>query len=141
MLMPLRYEILPEIGLVYIRYWGLATLQETAEAFLAYAQDPLFRPGQNHLIDLSRIDDYERNFPDLIKLQAAKADFIMTEGHRSLTVYYAPTRIGYAMALSIIRSWEGLNGVVPILTQDEGEALALLGVKETQFADLPMKDA
>ena len=139
--MSLTYTIIPESGLVYVRYVGTARLAETMEVFGRYAQDPAYRPGQKQLVDLSGITGYERDFLEMVKLQARKAETMSTNGAQSLAVYHAPTSVSLEMARLVGRSWEGLEKVVVRVAQSEDQALEMLGVPGARFADLPMKDA
>lgn len=136
--MPLNYKIIPELGIVYVRYWGVANIQETVDTFRVFSQDPDFSPHLKHLIDLEGIREYERSFPDLMKLQAMKADSIVTGAGPTYLIYYAPTRISMTMARTILKSWDGLSPVIGRVVQTEEEALGLLGLGQRSFADLPM---
>jgi len=129
--MPIDFKILPERGLVYIRYAGVITFPETAQAFGRYMQHPDMRPGQKQLVDLARVSDWERDFSGLLKLQASKADAFLGSGHETHFVYYAPTELTQAMARMILRSWEDVPGVIPLLQETEADALHVLGQPET----------
>ncbi len=133
--MPLTYRIFPSHGLVYVRYEGFALLDETISAFSDYAAHPDWRPGQKQLVDLSRVTGFERNFPKLFELQARKADQFYRPGVETLIVYLATTPTVWDMCRSILRSWEGVRGVVPRVQDTEAGALAILGLSETRIAD------
>lgn len=134
--MPVSFRILPEHGIVYVRYEGFALLDETLQAFGEYAAHPLARPGQKHLIDLAEVTGIEQDYVKMMRVQAGKADALMGTGQQTLMVYYAPTRLSYEMSKFILRSWEGIEAVVPLVQQDETQALALLGVDRNSFAEL-----
>ncbi len=138
--MPLSYRILPELGVVYVRYEGFAWIADTVETFGRYMQDPNFKPGQRQLVDLSRLTGFERDFMKFFELQAQKAEAFVS-APQSLFVYYAPTPIGQSMVQLIRRSWEGTSIVVQVVQDDEAEALALLGVRETSFDALAKRSA
>ena len=131
--MPIDFRILPERGLVYIRYEGVITFPETAQAFGAYMQHPDMRPGQKQLIDLARVTDWEKDFSGLLKLQAEKADAFLGSGHETLFVYFAPTEPTRVMARMILRSWEDVPGVIPLLQETEADALDVLGQPEASI--------
>jgi hypothetical protein len=136
--MPLKYEIIPDLGLVYVRYWGICTVQETIETFARYAAEPEAAPDQRHLVDLSRVEEYERHFPELMKLQAQKADAVTKGATPATLLYYAPTPISLSMARTILRSWDGLDQVVGRIADTEAQALDMLGLRQRRFADLPL---
>ncbi len=134
--MPVSFHILPARGLVYVRYVGFARLEETMMAFGQYMQDPRARPGQKHLVDLTDVSGMEHDPTGIMAMQARKADHFAGTGEQTLIVYLAPTRIGFDLARMAAKSWEGLNMVIPLVQQDETQALALLGQPETHVAQL-----
>ncbi len=131
--MPIDFRILPARGLVYVRYAGVITFPETAAAFGAYMRHPDMRPGQKQLIDLSRVTDWQKDFAGLLKLQVAKADAFVGSGHETHFVYFAPTQHTQAMARMILRSWEEVPGVIPLVQETEADALHVLGQPETSI--------
>ena len=139
--MSLSYQILPELNLVYVRYWGVCTIAETMEVFGQYAADPQFRPAQKHLIDLAQVVEYERTFPAMSQLQARKADTLMLSKRPTIMVYYAPNRLSQTMARNILKSWDGLGAVVGRTARSEREALDMLGIGSDSFDALPMNRA
>jgi len=134
--MSVSYRILPNRGLVYIRYAGMMTLAEAEAALRAYAQDPAFRPGQMQLVDLSAVDGWERDFPRLMALQAQKAEVFFNQIHPTLLVSLAPTPQTQKVANVINRSWDGIDGVRYLTAQTEAEALALLGLPDESVGAL-----
>lgn len=135
--MPARFTILPDRGLVYVRYQGHVTLDDTAEAVGRYMRHPLYRPGQMQLVDLSEVSGFRFDFVRLMALQAQKADlFRPADGVQTLLVYYAPHEEGYKMAKLILRSWQGVTSVVATIQRHESEALDILGQPERRLEDL-----
>lgn len=134
--MSVTFHILANRGLVYVRYDGFARVEDSLRAFGAYAQHPDCRPGQKQLVDLSGVTGFERNYAELFKLQALKADVFNDGAAQTLIVYYAPDREVFGMARLIERSWEPFPSVVSLVQQSEADALALLGQRETSFAEL-----
>ncbi len=134
--MSVTFHILKSRGLVYVRYTGFARVEESLRAFGAYAQHPDCRPGQKQLVDLSGVTGFERNYAELFKLQALKAEVFNDGATQTLIAYYAPDPTVYAMARLIERSWEPFPSVVSLVQQDEADALALLGQPEKSFAEL-----
>jgi hypothetical protein len=55
---------------------------------------------------------------------------------QTLLVYYAPTSVSMELAESVIRSWEPSGSVIPLIQEDEGESLQLLGQPERSFEEL-----
>lgn len=134
--MSVSFRILPEHGLVYVRYEGTVQLEDSFAAFAEYARHPDRRPGQKHLVDMSGVTAFDRDFTALMKLQAHKADVFMQGDAQTMIVYYAPTRATYAMARQVIRSWEAISSVVVVVQQNEADALALLGLRDTSISSL-----
>lgn len=134
--MPINVNILASRGLVYVRYWGFATLDESFEAFGRYAADPRFQPGQKQLVDLSGLTGFEADYPRLFLLQAEKASVFLPSGVQTMLVYYAPTPVSARLANLARQSWEDIDNVVPTVMTREDEALGVLGQPERRFADL-----
>ncbi|WP_298494338.1 hypothetical protein [uncultured Maritimibacter sp.] len=135
--MPGSYTILPERGLVYVRYEGYITLDEGQAMFADYTRDPLSHPGQKQLVDLSRVVDWERDFFRLMKMQAQKAGVFLHPDHPNfMMILYAPTPQTQEVGRHFVASWQGMHGIVVSLQHDEAAALAILGQPETSFAEL-----
>lgn len=128
--MPIDYRILTTRGLVYVRYTGHVRFSETAQTFASYMQHPDMRPGQKQLVDLSGVTDWDRDFAELLKIQAQKADVFVGSGHETHFVYFAPTEHTQLMARMVLRSWEDVPGVIPLLQETEADALHVLGQPE-----------
>lgn len=135
--MPASFTILPDRGLVYVRYHGHVTLDDTAAAVEAYMRHPLCRAGQMQLVDLSEVSGYRFDYVRLLELQAQKADmFRPADGIQTLLVYYAPHDEGYEMAKLILRSWQGVTSVMATIQRHESEALDILGQPERRMVEL-----
>ena len=134
--MPATFQILPDLNLVYVRYTGLVRVEDSRKAFGAYAQHPDARPGQRHLIDLSRITDMERDFVKIMQLQAHKGAELAMRESETLMVYFANTPLSLRCAALAKNGWTEAQGVIAIVQETEGAALAALGLAETSFAAL-----
>lgn len=135
--MPVSFRILPDHGLVYVRYEGIAKFEDTIEAFGAYMAHPNCQPGQKQLVDMTRMTGFERDYGKLMAMQAQKLEQFTAQGAETLLVYLVPEtdEIG-DLARLIVRSWDALDGVVPLIQTNEAEALQLLGLSETSVHDL-----
>ncbi len=132
----IEFRILPRRGLVYVRYEGTIVVSDSAGAFESYARHPDFHPGQKQLIDLGAVTGWEPDYPRLMALQAKKAGAILPPWHETLFVYYAPSRATREIAGMVLRSWEDVPAVVPLILTSEAEALAVLGQPEQSFSEL-----
>lgn len=132
--MSVTFRILQKLGLVYVRYEGVALLGETTEALGNYVTHPDFSLGQKHLIDLSRLTGWDGDFLELMKIQAMKAEVMVAAGIQTMMLYYAPTALSFELSKLALRSWDGLEGPVALVQQSEADCLALLGMAETSFA-------
>jgi hypothetical protein len=130
------FHILPDRGLVYVEYVGKVDVAETSQVFGAYMRHPDYRRGQKQLVDLSAANGWEKDYTRLMALQAQKAEALFDPAHETLFVYHAPTEQTRAIAHIVLRSWDGVGSVVPLIIETESEALAVLGQPETSFADL-----
>lgn len=134
--MPVSYRILPHRNLVLVTYTGVAGLRETIERTAECASHPDFRPTHRHLVDVSRITGYERDFPGFFAMQAKVMESYPPLGHDQLFLFLAPTRVAQEMAQMVRRSWDGLDWAIVRIVEDEGQALNLLGVAELSLAQL-----
>ena len=119
-----------------MRYVGDCTIAETRRALEAYAIHPGRAPGQKQLIDLSAVTSYDRDFANLMAVQARKADLFIGGETQTLLVYFAPEGPSQDLARLSQRSWDAVDGVIAMVQHDEGEALALLGQPERSLAAL-----
>jgi hypothetical protein len=131
-----QVSILPDIGLVYIRYPERMSLDESGAAFSDYLAHPDFRPGQKQLIDLSAITEWDEDFTKLLALQARKADAFHQPPHVTLLAMIAPTAKAQKIANWISRSWDGIDTVAYLVAESEAEALALLGIRAERVDEL-----
>lgn len=137
--MPVSFRIFPNRGLVYVRYEGEANFENSSTVFEQYTRHPDCRPGQKQLLDLSRLTGIITSYPDLMKLQARKADLFITGHSETLIVYYAPTEIARRVANIMERTWDNVPGVVPLVVEQEEQALSLLGQTERSLGELMAK--
>ena len=130
--MPIAFRILPELALVHVTYSGVAGLAETIEGTAACAAHPDFRPSHRHLVDLRGIDDFERDLPGFLSMQARVIDHfpIIGDGfHPFMMVMIAPSGPARGMAEQVRRTWEGLEGALVRVVVDEASALSVLGLE------------
>ena len=126
--MPAEFHILPDHNLVYVQYSGLMLVEDSLKAFGAYAKHPDARPGQRHLVDLTRITDMERDFARVMQLQATKAADLAMRETETLMVYFANTPASLKAAALAKNGWSASQGVIAIVQETEEAALAALGL-------------
>lgn len=134
--MPVSFAVFPDRGLAYIKYSGVAGIEETMRGMQAYMNHPDFRLGQKQLLDLSEVTGMERDYAGFMAMAARTLDMFVQGPAEHLIVYYVPTPPAREMAELAIRSWADVQGVVTLLQEDEAEALALLGLRERSIAAL-----
>lgn len=127
--MSVQFRIMPDIGLVYIRYPRRLSLDESGAAFNDYHSHPDFRPGQKQLIDISDVVEWDEDFTKLLALQARKADAFHQPPHTTLIAMIAPCERTQKLANWISRSWDGIDTVAYLVAKSEAEALELLGIR------------
>lgn len=127
--MAVTFRILPRHTLVYLRFEGFARVGETTRAMAACAIHPDFDPSYRHLMDLSRISDFETDYPGLMALQARAADWFAPAGNQPFLIYLAPTPRAQSMARLVMRSWEGIGQAVVVLLGDDQAVLDFLGLR------------
>jgi len=136
--MPVTYRILPNRGLVYVRFTGHARVEDSFAALARFATDPAFRPELAQLIDLSGVTGFESDYMELFRLHAAKAGVFTPPrgGGNTLTVYIAPGEVHLRLAREVQKSFDGLPGLIHRLTRSEAQALEVLGLPERSVAEL-----
>ena len=134
--MTVSFRIFPDRGLVVVRYAGFAVLDETFKAFEEYAAHPDYSHGHKHLVDLTELTGYEKDYARIMQIQATKADHLAQYGTQSLIVYLAPTPISQELSALIVRPWEDTDAIVPVIQYNESQALAILGQSETSIQAL-----
>jgi hypothetical protein len=134
--MPVAFRILPQHALVLVTYSGVAGLQETIERTVECARHPDFDLRLRHLVDVSGITGYERDFPDFFAMQARVMESYPPQGQDQIFVFLAPTRMGQEMAQMVRRSWDGLDWAIVRIIADEAQAMSLLGLREQSISEL-----
>jgi len=134
--MPCDYRILPEHGLVYLRHWGHASVEDTLETLGRFSKDPGARPDQRHLVDLSGVESHDEDHVRVFRMHAQVVDVIGATGPELLLVLYAPTDPALRMARLILNVWEASPVILPRLVTEEAAALDLLGIRAEGFAQL-----
>ena len=134
--MPVALNILADRGLVYLRFSGVVTVDETMKAVVEMGRDPNFSVGLRHFADYSDVVDYAHDYVEVLALQANLADDVVKDGVQTLLVQLATTPKGREMANLAVKSWDGIGGVVPVIAESEARALSLLGEPETSISEL-----
>ncbi len=137
--MPVAFRILPRSGLVYTRFEDRILIDEIISTFREYSRHPDAHPAQKHLVDLSRVSAISWDYVKLMQLQALKAGFFCGGGSQTLKVYYCPTKLSLSVAKMILRSWDDVPGVIPLISESEADALHVLGQPEDTFGALLQK--
>ncbi len=130
-------RIFPGHDLVYIRYSGMATLDDYIAVVEEYPRHPDFRLGQKHLIDLSHLGGIERDYTRIMALQAKIAEFASRTPSEIMSVVVAPTPVALEATQIVFRSWQDLDTpVVRRVVPSMAEACGLLGIGEEELAGL-----
>ncbi|MCB1351076.1 MAG: hypothetical protein KDK11_21445 [Maritimibacter sp.] len=134
--MPISYSIMSDRDLALVVYEGEINAAERSQVISEVVRHRNFRPDQMHLIDLSGVTGWEPALESAVMPGEVRRDW-MRQARETLCVYYAPTEPGQALAAILVRAWDGIPGVVPLVLDDEAEALAILGQTEMRVAELP----
>ena len=128
--MPVEFRIFPKRGLVVVRYSGYATVNDTLTATEAYISHPDYVAGQKQLVDMTAVAGFEKDYVQFMGMQAQKTERLVRSDLQSLVVYIAPTAISRDLSALFVRSWIGIDSVVPLVQDSESKALELLGQPE-----------
>jgi hypothetical protein len=137
--MPVSYRIFPEHALVLVTYAGVAGLAETTRLADLCARDPLYSASLRHLVDLRRLEDYERDFVGYFSMQAEVMRSFQPHPDQ-MYVYIATNRPGQEMAQLVRRSWDGLNWAITRIVTDEAQAIEILGLRLESLSVLAAPD-
>ncbi len=135
--MPAAFRIFPQEHLIVVHYHGYVKAQEYAAMIEAGAAHADFRADQKLLIDLSGMEDFERDYPALLAIQARVLAISSPSAHETIAVFLAPHKIAMEGAQLVLRSWKDLN--VPLrysMVHDLGEAGDLLGIEAQKLAQM-----
>lgn len=128
--MPVNFHIFPDRNLVLARFTGHILLAECLSSAKAYSENPAASPQQNQLIDLSGVTSYERDLVQIMSLMARLPDHLLRPGFEPLIVYVAPHRAAQEIAGTVLKSMQGITGVVVRIFEEESQALEVLGQPE-----------
>lgn len=134
--MPVSYTILKDLDVVYVRYWGRASMAEGMTCFGDYLTHPDAHAGQKQLIDLSAVTEPISDYADAMKFMAKMADMFHKASPQTLLVCYAPHEIARQSAYVGLRSWAGVDHMVFRVMDDEVAALRFLGLPVDSIAEL-----
>jgi len=126
--LPVVFRILPEHGLIRVRYSGTAGMDETLRAMDACANHPDFRPHFRHLVDFRAIDAIDADYPAFLAIQARAIDQLLPQDIAPFVIYLADSPLSQKAARMAMRSWEGVTSIVAMILEDESAAFELLGV-------------
>ena len=133
--MPISHAILSDRDLALVVYEGTVSASDRAEVIEAVRRNRSFRPDQMHLVDLSGVTGWDLDLEAAVRPGALARDGAAPL-RQSLCVYYAPTPVAQRLAAILARAWTGNPNVVPVIVEDEAEALAILGQTEMRVAEL-----
>lgn len=134
--MALTFRILPRHNLVYVKYSGHMSIAESYEKLAEYQAHPAYSPEQRHFVDLSDATSYDTDPTALMKMQAEKIDVVTLSETPLILAYFAPHEVAMAAARATLRSWEGLDHVVPVLCDTLDAMFDVLGLPVTSLDDL-----
>ncbi|MWB77101.1 hypothetical protein GLS40_03595 [Pseudooceanicola sp. 216_PA32_1] len=134
--MAVSFRILPQHGLVHVRFSGQVILSDSSTALQRFAAHPEFRPGLNQLIDLTDVTGHIADPVELFRVHARKAEVFNRPGEQNLTVYIAPHETAQKLVALILRSFEGIEGLRHSVVRAEAEAMDVLGFAQRSVAEL-----
>ena len=134
--MPIRYSVLPDRDLAVVIYEGEISASERAAAMAEIVRHRNFRPDQMHLVDLSAVTGWEPELEHQVQSGDVAQDWGWRDARQTLCVYYAPTEPARTLANVLARVWADNPRVVPLVLDDEAQALAILGQSELRVAEV-----
>lgn len=129
-------RILPDKGLMYVRYSGAVSGAEGIAAYQSYVDHDHYKAGQKHLIDFSEMTGFANDFPQVMALQALMSDTIMSHREQTLFVFCAPTPLAQTLCHQSAAAWDHIAHVIVRVLESEEAALDVVGLPDMKFADL-----
>ncbi|MCC5976382.1 MAG: hypothetical protein JJT81_20370 [Rubellimicrobium sp.] len=126
--MAVTWRLLPEFGLVHVRYTGTAGYDESLVAIKAIADHPDFRPHFRHLADFRAIEAIETDYPSFLAFQARVAEYVLQPDGTPFVVYLADSPLSLRAVNMVLKSWEGAGPITAVVMENERDALDLLGL-------------
>ncbi|MGX9354408.1 hypothetical protein ACS3SW_04375 [Roseobacteraceae bacterium S113] len=132
--MPASYQINSKLNLVYVRYVGVVSAEESVDNFLAYLMSGDAKPGRSVLVDFSECTQMLISFSDMVSLIGEKLGLLDPYEATMVTAMFAPDDTIRAQCLEYQRlvsnSDKQMVGVFDDLTQ----AYAFLNI---DMSDVP----
>lgn len=126
--MPHRYQILPDLNLLYFQYSGHVTREDHRTLTSAFVADPDYKPCLHRLADNSRMTETDLDLPSLIPRRDTLAAALVDEPGPTLWAFFAPTDLGYGMARMEQMLLEDIPSFEIKLFDDLSEAMDFLGL-------------
>lgn len=128
--MPVGFEILCDLNLVYVRYEGAVTVEDVLKLHQDYQSHPDFAPHQRQLGDLSRVALVDLSMKPLLKLQEHMLAAQDPRAPRTMIVYYAPSGLSQSIAKDISQFWDPFPTITVVTTTSVESAQIALGVDD-----------
>ncbi|WP_133169926.1 hypothetical protein [Shimia abyssi] len=90
-----------------------------------------FRHGQSQIVDLRDVVSYERDFTRIMEFQALRTEAFMGASAPIHLIYIAPNEATHAMAMTALRSWKDIDGIIALILGSIEEACDVLAIDAT----------
>lgn len=131
-----QFRILPDRGLIYVRYDGWLRLPDAEALMVEYYAHPDMRPDMKRLFDLSGLTGFDVDFPRLLAIHAENTHVYAEKKADMMMIVHAPTEVSREFGQLLVAPWRGVSGMVATVQSEEAAALAILGQPEQSFADM-----
>ena len=134
--MAVAVRILDRYNLVYVKYGVIASPSAALTLFESYTSDDRYQPLQHHLVDLSAVEDYERNYPAMMQLFARLMDAAPPARAAPVLGMYAPSPIAAEFAHFAIAALRDTDRLVVLINDAEDRLLESMGLAPRSIAEL-----
>ena len=131
--MPASYQIFYDLNLVFVRYVGAVTTEESVENFLAYLMSGQARPGRSIFIDFSECVSVLIDFEDMVAMVAEKLGLLDPYEATMVTAMYAPDEHVRAVCLEYQRLVSNSDKQMLGVFDTRKDALAFLKIEPSDF--------
>jgi len=136
--MPATYKIFPQRNLVYVRYAGVVTTDESVNTFIAYLVSGQAKPGHVIFVDFEACTELQMDFEDMVRIVPEKLGLIDPYEATMVTAMYAPQPAIFEACMTYRRLVSGSERQMVEVFDTKSAAFKFLGIATDSGAELAL---
>ena len=129
-------KVIPHANLVYVKHAAVASSAAALKAFTRYMEAEDFAPLQHHLVDLTDVQEFEKDYPSIMQLTARLIDSAPPARVPPIMGVLAPTPAGQEYAQLSIRALGKSNRLTIFVDEDERRLMETMGLRARSIEQL-----